>query len=150
MNVKTLLPALLTVVGSSALGAAHGLWVARMMPAAGAPIPAPVAAAHDVGEDKGGARVREMKPIVVNLAAPDGAWLRLEAALIFDRAGLQDADAVAAELSSDYVAFLRTLSVQQIAGADGLQLLREELEERAAVRSKSAIHAVAIETLVIQ
>ena len=57
---------------------------------------------------------------------------------------------LAAQISEDMVSYLRTLSPAQIEGARGLQYLREDLNERAAIRSSGKVRELIIETLVIQ
>lgn len=93
--------------------------------------------------------VRELKPIVTNLAAPPGMWVRLEAAVVTDLAG-PELDVLAGAITTDTIGYLRTLSVADIAGADGLRHLRDDLGERAAVRSNRAVREFIIETLVVQ
>lgn len=98
--------------------------------------------------------LRELKPIVTNLAAPPGVWVRLEAAIALKGEGPPigppDLDRLAADITADTVGYLRTLTLRQIEGADGLRHLREDLSERAAIRSKGQVSEIIIETLVAQ
>ena len=96
------------------------------------------------------AAVKELAPIVVNLAAPDGAIVRLQTAIVYDRATTPEIEVTAARISDDLLAFVKTLSMAQIQGASGLQHLREDLSERAVVRSDGRVREVMIETLVVQ
>ena len=48
------------------------------------------------------------------------------------------------------LAFVRTLTLAQLQGASGLQHLREDLNERVAIRTDGHIHELMIEMLVIQ
>ena len=57
---------------------------------------------------------------------------------------------MAAQISDDLVAFAKTLTLSQLQGASGLQNLRDDLNERAAVRSQGKVREVVIETLVVQ
>ena len=58
---------------------------------------------------------------------------------------------MAAQISDDLVAFLKTLTIRQLQGASGLQNLREDLNERApSVRSDGKVTEVVIEALVVQ
>ena len=93
--------------------------------------------------------VRELKPIVTNLAAPPGVWVRLEAAVVTDIAG-PELDPLIGAITTDTIAYLRTLSVADIAGADGLRHLRDDLGERAAIRSDRKVREFIIEMLVVQ
>ena len=45
---------------------------------------------------------------------------------------------------------MRTLTLAQIAGASGLQHLREDLNERAAIRSDGRVRELILQTLVVQ
>lgn len=96
------------------------------------------------------ARLRKLAPVVTNLAEPAGAWIRMEATVITDQLNEEDASALASQLNEDIVAYLRTVSPAQIAGARGLRYLREDLNERAALRSQGKVHELIIETLVVQ
>lgn len=97
-----------------------------------------------------GAEVRELSPIITNLARPSNTWVRLQAAIIFDNYGMQKPDADAAAIAADILAFLRTLSLDQIGGGSGLAHLREDLNERATIRSEGRVREVVIQTLVVQ
>lgn len=94
--------------------------------------------------------VRGLKPMVTNLASP-GVWVRLEAAIVTDGAiAAADLDQLAGEITTDSLSYLRTLSVADIAGAEGLRNLRDDLGERAAVRSGRRVREFIVETLVVQ
>lgn len=97
----------------------------------------------------GGKGLRELVPIITNLANPDTVWVRLQAAIVFDRIS-SEPDAYAAEIGADILAYLRTLSIDEIRGASGLQHLREDLNERAAIRSGGHVRELIIQTLVVQ
>jgi flagellar protein FliL len=94
--------------------------------------------------------LRELPPIIANLAEPSDAWVRVQASIVFDGKALPKPDIVAAEIGEDILGFLRTLSVAQIGGASGLQHLREDLNERAVTRSGGLVRELIIQTLVVQ
>jgi flagellar FliL protein len=94
--------------------------------------------------------VKELDPIVTNLASPDGAWIRLQTAIVYDKADVPQVDLLAAKIGDDILAFVKTLTVAQIQGASGLQQLREDLNERANVRSEGRVRELMIEMLVVQ
>ena len=96
------------------------------------------------------ANLRDLPPIIANLADPPDAWVRIQATLVFDGALTQKPDVVAAEIAEDILAFMRTLTLAQIAGASGLQHLREDLNERAAIRSNGRVRELILQTLVVQ
>ena len=96
------------------------------------------------------ARLRKLSPLVTNLASPPGTWIRLEAAVVTDQLNEEEANILVARVGEDVVAYLRTISPSQIEGARGLQYLREDLNERAAIRSSGKVRELIIETLVVQ
>ena len=74
----------------------------------------------------------------------------MEASVITEQLNEEEASILAARVGEDVVAYLRTLSPAQIEGARGLQYLREDLNERAAIRSSGKVRELIIETLVVQ
>lgn len=94
--------------------------------------------------------VRELPPIVANISGDSRRLIRLQAAIVFDPQKLQNAEALLASLRADVAAFLGTLELPSIEGADGLRRLQEELSERAATRSQGRIQEFIIEALVVQ
>jgi flagellar FliL protein len=98
----------------------------------------------------GTARLRKLSPVVTNLAAPANNWARVEASMVTDSMGDEEAGILAAHLGEDIIAYLRSASVSQFEGARGLQHLRDDLTERARIRSSGKVRELIIETLVIQ
>ena len=87
---------------------------------------------------------------VTNLAEPADAWVRIESSIVFKTGALPNPDVTLAEIRADAVAYLRTMSLAQIEGASGLQHLREDLNERVAIRTKGAVRELIVESLVVQ
>jgi flagellar FliL protein len=98
----------------------------------------------------GDIELRELPPIIANLADPPDSWVRVQASIVFSAKALSKPDVVAAQIAEDVLGFMRTLSVAQIAGASGLQHLREDLNERASIRSEGQVRELIIQTLVMQ
>lgn len=94
--------------------------------------------------------VRDLPPIVTNLARPAKSWVRLQSAIVYDASELPHVEALVAALMGDITAFLGTLDLASLEGPDGLRRLQEELSERAATRSERRLREFIIETLVIQ
>lgn len=90
-----------------------------------------------------------LQPVVTNIAAPATTLLRVEASIVVDPAKVEDEALLAAEISSDTLAFLRSLELAQIEGARGLLHLREDLKERARLRSP-AVDDYIIQSLIAQ
>ncbi|MFG1425766.1 flagellar basal body-associated FliL family protein [Roseixanthobacter glucoisosaccharinicivorans] len=91
-----------------------------------------------------------LKPVVVNLAAPSGTFARLESTIIFKTGALANPQLTASEIREDIMAFMRTLSLSQLEGPSALQHLREDLNERAGIRSEGKVSELVLETLVVQ
>ena len=53
-------------------------------------------------------------------------------------------------ISEDILAYLRTVTLSQIEGPSGMQHLREDLVERARIRSEGRVKELVIQTLVVQ
>jgi flagellar protein FliL len=98
----------------------------------------------------GDTAVQEVPPIVTNLAGPEGSWVRVQASIVFDRRKLQKPQAAAAEIGEDILGFMRTLTPAQISGASGLQHLREDLTERASLRSGGLVRELILQSVVVQ
>lgn len=95
-------------------------------------------------------RMKRLPAIVTNLAAPADTWVRLEVSLVMDQKAGVNSDPVLSTINEDMLAFLRTVTARQLEGAAGLKNLREDLNERIAIRSKGLVRDVVIETLVVQ
>jgi flagellar FliL protein len=94
--------------------------------------------------------VRPLEPVITNLASPSDTWIRLETAMIFGADDLENPDVAAAELRQDMLAYLRTISIAQLDGPSALQHLREDLNERARLRTEGQVSELIIETLIVQ
>jgi flagellar FliL protein len=92
----------------------------------------------------------DLPPIVTNLGAPQDTWVRLEGSIIFDPRTMPHPEAVAGQIGDDILAYLRTVSLRQLEGPIGLENIREDLSERAAIRSDGKVRGFVIRTLVVQ
>ncbi len=88
-----------------------------------------------------------LDPITSNLAYPSDNRVRLEVALMFN--GAPDV-ALAEEIHQDIMAYMRTVSLQQVQGPRGFQYLREDLQERVDLRSEGRVTNVMFRTFVIE
>lgn len=104
----------------------------------------------DDGEYSGNIAVKTIPPVITNLASPSSVFIRVEASVIFDGEMPDDAEALATQISGDSLAFLRTLSLAQIEGASGLLHLREDLTERAKLRSEGRVREYIIQALAVE
>ncbi|MGD0762196.1 MAG: flagellar basal body-associated FliL family protein [Roseiarcus sp.] len=96
------------------------------------------------------ARLFDMPPIVTNLGEPRDTWIRLEASIVFDAKALPHPEVIAGEIAGDELAYLHTVALTQIEGPIGLQNVRQDLNERAVIRSGGKVTELIIRTLVVQ
>jgi flagellar FliL protein len=94
--------------------------------------------------------VFSLPPVVSNLASSTNLWVRLEGAILYDKDKVQTPEILASRISEDIFGFLKTLSLDDISGPSGLQHLREDLNERAVIRSEGKVRELFIQSLVIQ
>ena len=135
------------VVVTILAGAVGAVFAPR--PLAGGPAKeAPAAAADPAAAPT--SNILDLPPIVTNLGSPSEMWVRLETSMIFDSSAIKQPETVAAEIANDLLAYLRTVSVTQIQGPIGLQNLRQDINERASIRSNRAVKELVIKTLVLQ
>jgi flagellar FliL protein len=89
----------------------------------------------------------QLEPITSNLAYPSENWIRLEVALLFN--GPPDVK-VAEDIHQDILAYIRTVTLQQIEGPRGFQYLRDDIQERVDLRSQGRVSKVMFRTFVIE
>jgi len=134
---------------------AGGMFGLQILSMVGKPPPAAAAKADaKAGEAIKGrfsekAVLHPLAPIVTNLASPEKTWIRLEASIVLEGDGA-DAKGLAASITEDTVAYLRTLSLPLIEGASGLLHLREDLNDRARIRSSGKVRDLIIHTLIVE
>jgi flagellar FliL protein len=92
----------------------------------------------------------DMPPVVTNLGAPQDTWIRLEASIVYDAKALPNPEAMAGQIAGDELAYLRTVTLKQIEGPIGLENIRQDLNERASIRSEGKVTELIIRTLVVQ
>jgi flagellar FliL protein len=143
-----LIPIVVLTVIAAGGGGLIGMQIVSAVKNSGAG-PKPPAAAAAQAEPQ--IAVKELAPIVTNLATPDNAsWVRLQTAIVYEKADAPQIEVMSSRIGDDMLAFVRTLTLDQIQGASGLQHLREDLNERASIRSDGHVRELMIETLVVQ
>jgi flagellar FliL protein len=144
--IAVLVALTLVAAGAGALtGLRLAMTVERAVDGKKTDTPSPVVASY-----AGSARLRKLPPVVTNLASPNSSWARVEASMVTESLNDEEAGILAAHISEDIVAYLRSASVAQFEGARGLQYLRDDLTERANIRSAGKVRELIVETLVIQ
>ncbi|MEM5471541.1 flagellar basal body-associated FliL family protein [Hoeflea sp. AS60] len=102
---------------------------------------------EDKPEDKPRENVVVLEPITTNLSYPSDNWIRVEVSLVFAN---EPDEAISDQIHQDILAYLRTVSLQQIEGPRGFQYLREDLRERVKLRSEGRVNDLLMRTFVIE
>jgi flagellar FliL protein len=97
-----------------------------------------------------GLTIYSLPPVVSNLASSASTWIRIELAILYDKDKVQKPEILAAKISEDILGFLKTVTLDDISGPSGLQHLREDLNERASIRSEGKINELLIQSFIIQ
>jgi flagellar FliL protein len=118
---------------------------------------APANAKHHDGKARDekfveGSRVRELVPITTNLSGDPPVWIRLEASLLLTAAAppSEEDEVLLRTVSEDVVAYLRTMTLQQIQGPSGFLNLREDLDERVRIRSEGKAQELIVQALIVE
>ena len=148
-GAPSLLQTVLATLVVTAMAAGMGALFA-VPPPAPAPEPAAKTEPTPGGVVPASSGLFEMPPIVTNIGSPKDTWIRLEAAIVFDAKAVQHPETLAEDIAGDELAYLRTVALTQIEGPIGLENIRQDLNERAAIRSGGKVSELVIRTLVVQ
>ena len=110
---------------------------------------APAAVRADDADPRGPSVLLKLAPVVTNVSSPPKVLLRVEATIVFHEKEVDNPEILAAPIQSGMPVFLGALELPQVEGARGLLHLREDLKERAQLRSP-AIEDMLIQSLVVQ
>ncbi len=140
--------AVLTVVAAGVGGVLGMGLVAKVKAVAQEPAPdVQVGPAPKYGRDMS---LLDLPPVITNLADPATAWVRLQASIVYDNKAVPKPQMLAAQIGEDVLAYMKTVTLAQIGGASGLEHLREDLNERASIRSDGHVRELIIQTVVVQ
>lgn len=92
-------------------------------------------------------RLVPLEPVTTNLAAPRDVWVRMELAIVFTA---PPAPEMLRAIHDDIMAYMRTVTLQQVNGASGFRHLKTDLEERARIRSDGLATELLIRTLLFE
>jgi len=92
----------------------------------------------------------DLPPVVTNIGSPSDVWVRMEASVIFEAKAMPHPETIAAEIATDELAYLRTVTLAQLQGPIGLANIRQDLTDRAMIRSGGKITELVLRTLVVQ
>ncbi len=152
---STAVALLMMTIAAAAAGAMVGLQVQALVersssgqPEAATEIgPAEVKPASFLSD---AAAIRNLPPVITNLAGPQRAWVRIEASILLAGEPSTEDDLLASRIAEDIVAFMQTVSAADIEGASGFQHLREDLNDRARVRSDGRARDLVIHTFIVE
>jgi len=91
----------------------------------------------------------ELEPITSDISSPPGTQLRLKASLVLKPGSAADPALLGAQVQADTVTFVRSLELAQVEGSRGLLHLKEDILERARLRSAD-VEDVLIHALVVK
>lgn len=91
----------------------------------------------------------KLPTLLVNLSDPSSKRIRLDVQLAV-KAGEKISTELAADIASDFILFLKNSTLDQIKGATGIFYLRQDLLNRARIRSGDKVAAVLITSLIIE
>ncbi len=112
--------------------------------------PEAVASQGQKGRYSEAANLKPLPPIVTNLASPKGTWIRVEASVVVGPDAASGSNALVAAIAEDIVAYLRTVPLSQVEGPSGFLHLREDLNDRARIRSGGKIRELVVQALVLE
>ena len=90
-----------------------------------------------------------LDPIISSIGPNDKTKMRLEASMIVNKSGASS-PFLKKEVTEDIVAFLRSVSMEDISGSRGFQNLREDLDDLAQVRGRGAVYGILISGFVVE
>ena len=144
----------LSVIGLvllSLIAAGSGAGFGMMLPGLMEKKPTPVAEPSKAALAHGPAvQLLPLNPITTNLAQPASTWIRLESSLIVEQDLGSGSAVMTRRLAEDILGYLRTVSLDQIAGPSGYQHLREDLSDRVRVRSEGKVSDIIITSLIVE
>lgn len=96
------------------------------------------------------AEIRSVPPVITDLAGSKRVWVRLESSIVLAGEPSTGDDLLAAKIGEDLLAFLRTITPEDIEGPTGFEHLREDLIERARVRSNGRVRDLVIHSFIVE
>jgi len=102
------------------------------------------------GEAAQAIEIIKLEPVVTNLANPVETWVRIEASIELVSSYNGDKNLLLTTIAEDLLMFTRTLSLASISGSSGIAHYKEDISERARIRSGGAVNQVLLRMLVIE
>ena len=94
--------------------------------------------------------IRQLAPIVTNLATPKDVWMRIEVSIVIKPEAQAEQDLIAVRSSDQILALLRTILLAQIEGPSGFLHFREDLNDLVRASSEHKVAQVLISSMVVE
>ena len=109
--------------------------------------------AEETAGDEHGANtgiIRQLAPIVTNLASPKDVWMRIEVSIVIKPEAKAEQDLIAVRSSDQILALLRTIDLTQIEGPSGFLHFREDINDLVRESSEHRVAQVLINSMVVE
>lgn len=97
-----------------------------------------------------GGIVRQLAPIITNLAQPKETWMRIEVSIVISPEAQAEQDLIAVKSSDEILALLRTVDLAQIEGPSGFLHFREDINDLVRENSGHKVLQVLINSMVVE
>jgi flagellar FliL protein len=94
--------------------------------------------------------IRQLAPIVTNLATPKDVWMRIEVSIVIKPEAQAEQDLIAVRSSDQILALLRTVHLTQIEGPSGFLHFREDINDLVRESSEHKVAQVLISSMVVE
>lgn len=94
--------------------------------------------------------IRQLAPIVTNLASPKDVWMRIELSIVIRPEAKAEQDLIAVKSSDQILALLRTIDLAQIEGPSGFLHFREDINDLVRESSEHKVAQVLINSMVVE
>ena len=95
-------------------------------------------------------KIVPLPPVITNLAKPSDKWIRIEGSILVRPGGDMAPEQIAERSGEQILAYLRTVSLDQLEGPSGLLALRDDLNETVHTLSSGEVHSVLIHGLIVE
>jgi flagellar protein FliL len=107
-------------------------------------------AVTETEHQENGGVIRQLAPIITNLASPKDTWMRIEVSLVISPEAQAEQDIIAVQSSDKILTMLRTVSLAQIEGPSGFLHLKEDINDLLRESSENKIRQVLINSMVVE
>ncbi len=94
--------------------------------------------------------IRQLSPIITNLASPKDTWMRIEVSIVINPEAKAEQDLLAVKSGDQIMAFLRTVELAQVEGPSGYLHFREDLNDLVRESSGNKVSQVLISSMVVE